>query len=88
MLRHTKIPYLVHDSLLFKNVENKAIENLLLVYSSLSQQSFISLDGEIVESTSASEIVSKGAVIYLSSEKLLYTRDWRSNSDATIADDE
>ncbi|MHC8324181.1 DUF2326 domain-containing protein [Pseudomonas sp. GB2N2] len=88
LLRHTKIPYLVHDSLLFKNVENKAIENLLLVYSSLSQQSFISLDGEIVESASASEIVSKGAVIYLSSEKLLYTRDWRSNSDATIADDE
>ncbi|AZD33597.1 hypothetical protein C4K22_0832 [Pseudomonas chlororaphis subsp. aurantiaca] len=88
LLRHTKIPYLVHDSLLFKNVENKAIENLLRVYSSLSQQSFISLDGEIVESTSASEIVSKGAVIYLSSEKLLYTRDWRSNSDATIAGDE
>lgn len=80
LLRHTKIPYLVHDSLLFKNVENKAIENLLRVYSSLSQQSFISLDGEIVESASAAEVVSKGAVIYLSSEKLLYTRDWRSNN--------
>jgi hypothetical protein len=81
LLRHTKIPYLIHDSLLFKNVENKVIENLLLVYSSLEQQSFISLDGEIVESISASDTVSKGAVIYLSSEKLLYTRDWRSNSD-------
>ncbi|RMP48993.1 Chromosome segregation ATPase [Pseudomonas syringae pv. atrofaciens] len=88
LLRHTKIPYLLHDSLLFKNVENKVIENLLLVYSSLSQQSFISLDGEIVESSSASEIVSNGAVIYLSAEKLLYTRDWRSDSDGATADDE
>lgn len=88
LLRHTKIPYLVHDSLLFKNVENKAIENLLKVYSSLLQQSFISLDGEIVETISASEIVSKSAVIYLSSEKLLYTRDWRSEKGAVIAGDE
>lgn len=88
LLRHTKIPYLVHDSLLFKNVENKAIENLLKVYSSLLQQSFISLDGEIVETISASEIVSKSAVIYLSSEKLLYTRDWRSEKGVIIADDE
>lgn len=81
LLRHTKIPYLIHDSLLFKNVENKAIENFLRLYSSLAQQSFISLDGEIVESSSASDVVSKGAVIYLSSEKLLYTRDWRSSND-------
>ena len=88
LLRHTKIPYLVHDSLLFKNVENKAIENLLKVYSSLLQQSFISLDGEIVETISASEIVSKSAVIYLSAEKLLYARDWRSEKGAIKADDE
>jgi uncharacterized protein YydD (DUF2326 family) len=78
LLRHTSIPFLLHDSLLFKNVENKAIENILHVYQQLWQQSFISLDGEIVESGSANALVDSCAVIRLSATKLLYTRDWRS----------
>lgn len=86
LLRHTTIPYLVHDSILFKNVENKAIENILHVYQSLSQQSFISLDGEIVESTSAKTLVESCAVLYLNAEKLLYTVDWRKEKDITPVD--
>ncbi|WP_434119618.1 DUF2326 domain-containing protein [Pseudomonas fortuita] len=81
LLRHTTIPYLVHDSILFKNVENKAIENLLHVYQSLSQQSFISLDGEIVESESARPLVRECAVVYLNANALLYTKDWRSSEE-------
>jgi uncharacterized protein YydD (DUF2326 family) len=79
LLRHTTIPFLVHDSILFKNVENKAIENILRVYESLSQQSFISLDGEIVESKSAKPLVEGCAVLYLNAQKLLYTVDWRKD---------
>lgn len=77
LLRYTTIPFLVHDSILFKNVENKAIENILRVYQSLNQQSFIALDGEIVESKSAKSLVEGCAVLYLNAEKLLYTMDWR-----------
>lgn len=83
LLRHTTIPFLVHDSILFKNVENKAIENILRVYQSLNQQSFISLDGEIVETTSAKTLVESCAVLYLNAEKLLYTVDWRKEKDIT-----
>lgn len=86
LLRHTTIPFLVHDSILFKNVENKAIENILHVYQSLSQQSFISLDGEIVESNSAKTLVESCAVLYLNAEKLLYTVDWRKEKDITPVD--
>ncbi|WP_438868983.1 DUF2326 domain-containing protein [Pseudomonas sp. L1(2025)] len=86
LLRHTTIPFLVHDSILFKNVENKAIENILHVYQSLSQQSFISLDGEIVESTSAKTLVESCAVLYLNAEKLLYTVDWRKEKDNNPVD--
>lgn len=86
LLRHTIIPFLVHDSILFKNVENKAIENILRVYQSLNQQSFISLDGEIVESNSAKTLVESCAVLYLNAEKLLYTVDWRKEKDITLVD--
>jgi uncharacterized protein YydD (DUF2326 family) len=86
LLRHTSIPFLVHDSIFFKNVENKAIENILRVYQSLTQQSFISLDGEIVESTSAKPLVEACAVLYLNAEKLLYTVDWRKEQDIVRVD--
>lgn len=86
LLRHTTIPYLVHDSILFKNVENKAIENILHVYQSLNQQSFISLDGEIVESSSAKSLVESCAVLYLNAQKLLYTMDWRREPEKKTAD--
>jgi hypothetical protein len=81
LLRHAPIPFLVHDSILFKNIENKAIENILRIYQSLSQQSFISLDGEIVESESARPLVEECAVIHLNASKLLYTVDWRAEKD-------
>lgn len=80
LLRHTNIPFLIHDSLLFKNVENRAIENILRVYLSLNQQAFIALDGEIVDSATAQGLVQKSAVIHLSANKLLYTQDWRSDA--------
>ncbi|UVM29772.1 DUF2326 domain-containing protein [Pseudomonas sp. B21-021] len=86
LLRHATIPFLVHDSILFKNVENKAIENILRVYQSLNQQSFISLDGEIVESTSAKSLVESCAVLYLNAEKLLYTVDWRKDEGNVTVD--
>lgn len=86
LLRHTTIPFLVHDSILFKNVENKAIENILRVYQSLNQQSFISLDGEIVESASAKTLVQSCAVLYLNAAKLLYTVDWRKEKDIIPVD--
>ncbi|SHJ41276.1 DUF2326 domain-containing protein [Pseudomonas luteola] len=86
LLRHTTVPFLVHDSILFKNVENKAIENILRVYESLKQQSFISLDGEIVESSSAKSLVESCAVLYLNAEKLLYIMDWRKEKDIISID--
>jgi uncharacterized protein YydD (DUF2326 family) len=81
LLRYTSIPFLIHDSILFKNVENRAIENILYVYRALKQQTFIALDGEIVESESARTLVESCAVIYLNADKLLYTRDWRRPED-------
>ncbi|WP_347912537.1 DUF2326 domain-containing protein [Pseudomonas grandcourensis] len=86
LLRHTTIPFLVHDSILFKNVENKAIENVLHVYQSLTQQSFISLDGEIVESKPAKLLIESCAVVYLNAEKLLYTKDWRAQENKVQAE--
>lgn len=81
LLRYTSIPFLIHDSILFKNVENRAIENILYVYRALKQQSFIALDGEIVESESARTLVESCAVIHLNANKLLYTKDWRRPED-------
>lgn len=80
ILRHTNVPYLIHDSFLFKNIEDKAIINMLYVYEQLRQQSFIALDGSVLEATEAKSMVEYFKVIELSSSKLLYTADWRAKT--------
>ncbi|MFG8895380.1 DUF2326 domain-containing protein [Pseudomonas aeruginosa] len=83
LLRHTPIPYLIHDSFLFKNVEDSAIAHMLYIYRSLTQQTFIALDGSVLDSGVPKPVIATHAVANLSSTKLLYIADWRhlDNSD-------
>jgi uncharacterized protein YydD (DUF2326 family) len=80
VLRLTPVPFLIHDSFLFKNIEDKAIINMLYVYGHLRQQSFIALDGSVLEAVEARSIIASSKVIELSASKLLYTADWRAKA--------
>ncbi|MES1950544.1 hypothetical protein S4A8_06783 [Salinisphaera sp. S4-8] len=73
----TRLPYLIHDSLLFKNVENKAVERIVEQYGHFKRQSFIALDEVGKYSEATGELVDRAAVVRLSDDQVLYIKDWR-----------
>lgn len=73
----TKLPILVHDSLLFKNIENAAVAKIVDLYMSHDKQSFISIDEISKYGKVASKNLSKNKVIKLQDDKVLYIKDWR-----------
>lgn len=73
----TNVPFLIHDSLLFKNIENAAVANMISLYSNSIKQTFIAIDeikkyGAVAETT-----LINSAVLKLSDKKVLYILDWR-----------
>jgi hypothetical protein len=75
----TELPILIHDSMLFKNIENSAIDNIISIYNSFDKQIFISIDEIWKYSKETREILEKKQVLELSSNKLLFIKDWRNN---------
>lgn len=76
----TPLPILTHDSVLFKNIENSAVSNLLEQYSKIKKQSFIALDEIEKYNANAAKIIKKYAALYLKDKKQLYKKDWRSST--------
>ena len=66
ILEETVLPILIHDSFLFKNIEDHAIEVILEDYKKVNKQIFISLDRIETYSESAQKILKDNEVIYLS----------------------
>lgn len=44
ILELTALPILIHDSMLFKNIENSSVENIIDIYNVFGKQIFISID--------------------------------------------
>lgn len=73
----TSLPVLLHDSLLFKNVENDSVARLVRVYNEIQKQSFIALDEIEKYGTSIAELLRSRSAIQLANDKVLYVKDWR-----------
>lgn len=73
----TKLPFLIHDSVLFKNVENRAVERIIKQYSKFERQSFIAIDEVYKYSASMGKIIEEASVVHLSDSHVLYVKDWR-----------
>lgn len=76
-LETTVLPFLMHDSVLFKNIQNDAVAKLIELYESTAKQTFIAIDevekyGEVAEK----KLKSKRA-IQLDNNNVLYIKDWR-----------
>lgn len=78
ILKLTKLPIIIHDSLLFKNIQNTAITNLISLYSKEERQIFISIDEVKKYGNKAIKIIHKHKVIELDNKNLLFTKDWRA----------
>lgn len=75
----TKLPFVIHDSVLFKNIENDAVARLIEIYNSLSRQSFIAIDEIEKYGPRAKTVLIEQKVIQLSNKSQLYTKDWRGS---------
>lgn len=77
VFRSTELPVLIHDSVLFKNIENKAVSNLLKVYLASDKQSFIAIDEVDKYGEASASMLRERAVVQLDDERVLYIKDWR-----------
>jgi hypothetical protein len=76
-LEVTALPFLVHDSILFKNIQNDAVAKLVDLYGITGKQTFIAID-EIEKYGDVAEGKLKAKkVIQLDNNKVLYIKDWR-----------
>ena len=73
----TKLPVIIHDSMLFKNIENDAVANLIELYTSFEKQSFIAIDEIEKYGVVAKSKLIANRVIQLDNDNVLYIEDWR-----------
>ena len=77
----TKLPILIHDTMLFKNIENSVIENIVSIYNQQKKQTFISIDEINKFSKKTTEILQEKHVLKLSCNKTLFIKDWKKDND-------
>ncbi|WP_322092868.1 DUF2326 domain-containing protein [Paraburkholderia bannensis] len=73
----TELPILIHDSPLFKNIENTTVAKFISEYERFEKQSFISLDEIEKYGSTAAARLSALSVLKLDSESVLYNKVWR-----------
>lgn len=91
VLRLTQLPFLGHDSIVFKNVDDETIQKILAIYENSEKQIFISLDKkDSYNSKSAADILEGHAVLHLSGNgEELYGWSWdEAPEDEDIGDKE
>lgn len=77
MLNKTKLPAIVHDTIVLKHIEDETLEKLIPLYNSTSKQVFIAFDRDTTYSESMQNILNATKVIKLSpGGNELFGRAW------------
>lgn len=76
----TRLPILVHDTVVFKNIENDSVSLLLPVYLTSLKQSFVALDEIEKYGLETTRLLIECRVLQLDTKNLLYIKDWRSKT--------
>lgn len=76
----TNVPYIAHDSLLFKNIENNSVSELINIYVNVDKQSFIALDEIIKYGEETARLLDSKSCVRLSDDHVLTTKDWRQKN--------
>ena len=78
MLSLTHLPFIIHDSVLYKNIEVEATKRILRILSSLrAKQIFLSFDEANKFGAEVEQKIKRCTVLKLSHNDLLYKKDWR-----------
>lgn len=79
MLSLTRLPFVIHDSMIYKNIEIAATEHIIRILASFKQkQIFLAFDEAKKFSLATQQILQNNKVLQLHRDKLLYTKDWRA----------
>ncbi len=76
----TKLPFLIHDSILFKNIQVTAFDNLVKIYKSFERQSFIAIDEINKFSKDTISKLKESQIIELDETHLLFNKNWKLDS--------
>lgn len=78
MLSLTRLPFVIHDSVAYKNIEVTATKRILRILSAIkAKQIFLSFDEAKKFGDEAEKQLKKFTVLQLSHNDLLYNKDWR-----------
>lgn len=78
MLSLTHLPFIIHDSVLYKNIEVPATRNIIRILASVKRkQIFLAFDEAPKFGEMAERLLRTHTVLKLSDNELLYNKDWR-----------
>lgn len=78
LLSLTSLPFLIHDSVIYKNIEVAATKHILRILAAVKKkQIFLAFDEASKFGKDTAGILLKHTAIKLSHNDLLYTKDWR-----------
>lgn len=75
----TDLPFIIHDSILFKNIEVTAFDNLIYIYNRFKKQSFIAIDEINRFSEETQQIIDENTVVKLDKDNTLFIKNWKVN---------
>lgn len=79
-LEETYLPALIHDLVVFSNIEDHAIEDILEEYSSTRKQVFIAIDKVNRFKEETQELVKRNEFLTLDSDKLAFGKSWKNRT--------
>ncbi|MBU65191.1 MAG: chromosome partitioning protein ParA [Cupriavidus sp.] len=78
MLALTRLPYIIHDSVIYKNIEVAATKRILRILSSIkTKQVFLAFDEAKKFGAQTERLIRRFTVLKLSHDDLLYNKEWR-----------
>lgn len=78
MLSLTHLPFIIHDSVIYKNIEVPATRNILRILAAIKRkQIFLAFDEAAKFGATAERLLRIHTVLKLSHNDLLYSKDWR-----------
>lgn len=77
VLKLTKLPILIHDSIILKQISDEAIEKLLELYTSCGKQVIIALDKQNTYTEKSATMLKNSKILELApNDKTLFGRSW------------
>ncbi len=79
MLSLTALPLVLHDSIIYKNIEVPATRRILRILAAVrSKQVFLAFDEASKFGSEAEKLLKRFTAVKLAHDDLLYTKDWRT----------